>query len=251
MNIIISGAMGAMGQAVASNAAARGITVVAGVDREASDRFPYPVFGSFADCGLSADAILDFSNPAALPGLLAFAQEHKIPCVIATTGMDEAHQKMIADASKVIPIFFTFNMSLGVNLLCALAQKAAQVLGEGFDIEIIEKHHNKKIDAPSGTAIMLANAVSEKTPYTPEYVYDRHAVRKRREPNEIGIHSVRGGTIVGEHEVIFAGTDEVITLSHGAYSKSVFAVGALKAAGFISAEGRSPGLYNMNDMISF
>lgn len=191
MNIIISGAMGAMGQVVASNAAARGITVVARVlTARPADRFPYPVFGSFADCDLSADAILDFSNPAALPGLLAFAQERRIPCVIATTGMDEAHQKMIADASKVIPIFFTFNMSLGVNLLCALAQKAAQVLGEGFDIEIIEKHHNKKIDAPSGTAIMLANAVSEKTPYTPEYVYDRHAVRKRprtkRDRNPLG-----------------------------------------------------------------
>lgn len=251
MNMIISGASGAMGQVLANNAVARGYTVVAGVDREATDRFSYPVFASFADCNIMADVIVDFSNPAALPGLLAFAQEHKIPCVIATTGMDKAHHKMIADAAKNIPIFFTFNMSLGVNLLCALAQKATEVLGEGFDIEIIEKHHNKKIDAPSGTAIMLANSIAEKTPYTPEYVYDRHAVRKRREPNEIGIHAVRGGTIVGEHEVIFAGTDEVITLSHSAYSKSVFAVGALKAAAFIASKERTAGVYSMNDMIAF
>ena len=124
------------------------------------------------------------------------------------------------------------------------------MLGNVFDIEIIEKHHNKKIDAPSGTAIMLANAIAQKTPYTPEYVYDRHSVRKRREPNEIGIHTVRGGTIVGEHEVIFAGTDEVITLSHQAHSKSVFAVGALKAAEFITAPDRTPGLYDMTDMIA-
>ncbi len=251
MNIIISGAAGTMGQVVASNAAARGLHVVAGVDREPTDRFSYPVYGSFADCSVQADAIVDFSNPAALPGMLAFAQKNKIPCVIATTGMDAEHHRMIEEAAKVIPVFFTFNMSLGVNLLCALAQKATEVLGDGFDIEIIEKHHNKKIDAPSGTAIMLANSIAEKTPYSPEYVYDRHAVRKRREPNEIGIHAVRGGTIVGEHEVIFAGTDEVISLSHSAYSKSVFAVGALKAVGFIAEEGRAPGLYDMTDIISF
>lgn len=248
MNIIISGALGAMGRVLGANAAALDIAVTAGVDRETSDSLSYPVYAGFENCPVTADVIVDFSHPSTLPHLLAFAKQHNIPAVIATTGMSEADIAMINDAAKSIPIFFTFNMSLGVNLLCELAKHAASVLGEGFDIEILEKHHNKKIDAPSGTAIMIANSITEALPFEPELVYDRHAVRKRRESTEIGMHAVRGGTIAGAHDVMFCGMDEVITLSHSASSKGVFAIGALKAAKFM-AEGKKPGLYNMKDMI--
>jgi 4-hydroxy-tetrahydrodipicolinate reductase len=247
MNIIISGALGAMGRVVASNALAQGIGVVAGVDRFSSQELPFPVYDRFAQCP-AADVIVDFSHPAALPCLLEFAVHNRIPVVVATTGMSEADIASIHRAAQETAVFFTFNMSLGVNLLVSLVKQAAAVLGDGFDIEIIEKHHNKKIDAPSGTAVMLANALAESPIGEPQFVYDRHAVRQRRGANEIGIHSVRGGTFVGEHEVIFAGVDEIVTLSHSARSKGVFAVGALKAARFIA--GRGPGLYDMEALLS-
>ena len=249
MNIIISGALGAMGRVVGNNAAALGISVAAGVDREDCNTLPYPVYAGFESCPVTADAIIDFSHPSTLPHLLAFSKQHHIPTVIATTGMSDSDIAMISEASKSIPVFFTFNMSLGVNLLCELAKHAAAVLGNGFDIEIIEKHHNKKIDAPSGTAIMMANAITEVLPFKPELVYDRHSERKRREPTEIGMHAIRGGTIVGEHDIMFCGIDEVITLSHSASSKGVFAVGALKAAAFIASD-KMPGLYSMKDMFT-
>ena len=172
-----------------------------------------------------------------------------MPVVIATTGYSPEQIEKIKEFSKTIPIFFTFNMSIGVNLLCSLAQKAAKILGNDFDIEIIEKHHNQKIDAPSGTAIMLANAINTQFGDTLNYEYDRHSKRNKRPKNEIGIHSVRGGTIVGEHDVVFAGRDEVITLSHQALSKEVFAVGALRAAKFIS--NKPAGLYDMNSIMDF
>ena len=247
MKILISGALGAMGRTVAANAAVQDIEVVAGVDREASDALGYPVFNGFANCNIIPDAIIDFSHPSTLPSLLEFAKKNNVPAVIATTGMSDDDIAMIKEASNSIPVFFTFNMSLGVNLLCELAKHAASILGKGFDIEIVEKHHNKKIDAPSGTAIMLANSISESLEYSPELVYDRHSVRKRREPVEIGMHAIRGGTIVGEHDVMFCGTDEVITLSHSASSKAVFAVGALKASKFIASQ--PAGLYDMKAMI--
>lgn len=247
MKIIISGALGAMGRVVAANAKAQEIEVVAGVDRFASDELPYPVYADFAQCP-AADAVIDFSNPAALPSLLDYAVHNKIPTVIATTGMGDADIARIRQAAKEIPLFFTFNMSLGVNLLVSLASQAAAVLGDGYDIEIIEKHHNKKIDAPSGTAVMLADAVAGAVSFQPQFVYERHSVRRRRSPEEIGIHSVRGGTIVGEHEVIFAGMDEIITLSHSARSKGIFAVGALKAARFVA--GCGAGLYDMKSLLA-
>ncbi|HWP51560.1 MAG TPA: 4-hydroxy-tetrahydrodipicolinate reductase [Clostridia bacterium] len=250
MNIIISGALGMMGRVVGTNAATLDISVKAGIDREASNALPYPVYAGFENCPITADVIIDFSHPSNLPHLLAFAKDHQIPAVIATTGMSETDIAMIHEAGRSVPIFFTFNMSLGVNLLCELAKHAAAVLGKGFDVEIIEKHHNKKIDAPSGTAIMLANAVTEALPYEPELVYDRHAVRKQRAFNEIGMHSIRGGTMTGEHEVAFCGMDEVITLTHTASSKSVFAIGALKAAAFLNA-GKIPGVYDMKDLVEF
>ncbi|MFV0498132.1 MAG: 4-hydroxy-tetrahydrodipicolinate reductase [Candidatus Fimivivens sp.] len=250
MNIIISGALGAMGRTVGAAAPKLNITVLAGVDRQENSALPYPVYAGFENTPVVADVIVDFSHPSTLPHLLAFAKENQIPTVIATTGMSEADIAMIQEAAKSVPIFFTFNMSLGVNLLCALARHAADVLGKGFDIEIIEKHHNQKIDAPSGTAIMIANEITAALPYEPELVYDRHAVRKRREFNEIGMHAVRGGTISGEHEILFCGMDEVITLSHAASSKNVFAIGALKAAVFMASD-KTPGLYNMKDILQF
>jgi 4-hydroxy-tetrahydrodipicolinate reductase len=236
-----------MGHVLAKNASEQGFVVVAGVDRVSSNDAPFVVYDRFESCP-QADVIIDFSHPSTLPVLLNYAIKNKIPVVIATTGMSEDDIKKIHLAAQEIPVFFTFNMSLGVNLLAALTTQAAKVLGSNFDIEIVEKHHNKKIDAPSGTAVMLADAVADGLSYTPKYVYERHSVRRRRAPDEIGMHSIRGGTIVGEHSVIFAGEDEVITLSHSAFSKSVFAVGALGAAKFISS--RSAGLYSMKELLA-
>ena len=225
-----------------------GIEIVAGVDKVNTGQ-TFPVFSKFSDITAEADVIIDFSNPVLLDDMLSFAISKQIPVVIATTGYSEAQIEKIKATAEKIPVFFTFNMSIGVNLICSLAKKAANILGEGFDIEIIEKHHNQKIDAPSGTAIMLANAVNSEFEGSKVFEYDRHSKRQKRSKNEIGIHSVRGGTIVGEHDVIFAGHDEVITISHAAHSKEVFAVGAVRAAKFIS--GKTPALYDMNSIMSF
>ncbi len=222
--------------------------IVAGVDLNLNDSFGYPVYDSIDKVTESADVIIDFSHPSCLDGLLRFSAEKKLPLVLATTGFSATQTDNIKAASKDIPLFFTFNMSLGINLLVALSKKAAAVLDGNFDIEIIEKHHNQKIDAPSGTAIMLAEAINATLDNRMMYEYDRHSKREKRPANEIGIHSIRGGNIVGEHEVIFAGHDEVITLSHRATSKEVFAVGAIKAALYM--KGKTPGLYDMNNVIA-
>ena len=246
---ILCGASGKMGGFVASAAENDSeISIVAGVDKVNSGE-KFPVFSSFSDINVDADIIIDFSNVALLDSMLDYALSHNIPLVIATTGYTEEQTGKIKKASEKIPVFFTFNMSVGVNLIAALAKKAASILGDGFDIEIIEQHHNQKIDAPSGTAIMLANAVNSVFGDSLNYEYDRHSVRRKRPKNEIGIHSVRGGTIVGKHDVIFAGHDEVITISHEAQSKEVFAVGAVRAAKFLY--GKKAGLYDMNSMMSF
>ena len=246
---ILCGASGKMGGFVASAAENDSeISIVAGVDKVNSGE-KFPVFSSFADINLDADIIIDFSNVALLDSMLDYALSQNIPLVIATTGYTEEQTGKIKKASEKIPVFFTFNMSVGVNLIAALAKKAASILGDGFDIEIIEQHHNQKIYAPSGTAIMLANAVNSVFNDSLNYEYDRHSVRRKRPKNEIGIHSVRGGTIVGKHDVIFAGHDEVITISHEAQSKEVFAVGAVRAAKFLY--GKKAGLYDMNSMMSF
>lgn len=246
---ILCGASGKMGGFVAAAAQADGeIQVVTGVDK-INNGEKFSIFSSFSDINVKADVIIDFSNPALLDDLLDYAVLNNIPAVIATTGYSDAQIEKIKSAAEKIPIFFTFNMSLGVNLIASLAKKAAQILGDSFDIEIIEKHHNQKLDAPSGTAIMLANAINSVFGDKLNYEYDRHSVRRKRPKNEIGIHSVRGGTIVGEHDVIFAGHDEVITISHQAQSKEVFAVGAVRAAKFLY--GKQSGLYDMNSMMSF
>lgn len=221
--------------------------IIAGIDKFGDKYGEFPIFKSIFDMPEKPDVIIDFSHPSALPDLLSYCKMNNVPAVIATTGYSDEERAQITAASEQIPVFFTFNMSLGINLLAELAKKATQILGGQFDIEIIEKHHNQKKDAPSGTAIMLAEAINGELDNRDHYVYDRHSVRRPRDKDEIGMHSVRGGTIVGEHEIIFAGHDEVITLSHSAQSREVFAVGAVNAAVFLS--GKPAGLYAMSDLI--
>lgn len=250
--IILSGCNGKMGKSVTKSVAeADGIEIVGGIDIYSESLSGYPVFSNpsvvSAEITKKADVIIDFSNPSALAGLLEYAVKNSIPAVISTTGLNDAQINLIKDASAKIPVFFSANMSLGVNLVCELAKKAASVLGDSFDIEIIEMHHNQKIDAPSGTALMIADSIKEELDENVKYEYDRHSKREKRTKNEIGIHAVRGGTITGEHQVIFAGLDEIITISHSARSKELFATGAISAAKFIC--DKPAGLYKMSDMI--
>jgi 4-hydroxy-tetrahydrodipicolinate reductase len=247
--ITVSGATGKMGRVIAGLVGLRNDCAVScGIDRLNPAAYSdFPIFDSFEAITQKPDVIIDFSNPAGLDDILHYCLTTGTPAVLATTGYTSAQIDKIHKASEQIPLFFTFNMSLGINLLVNLSKKAAEVLGSDFDIEIIEKHHNQKIDSPSGTALMLADAVNEVRGGKMINVYDRYSKRKKREGNEIGISSLRGGTIVGEHEMIFCGRDEVITLTHEAYSKEVFAVGAVNAALFIC--GKCPGLYDMGMLI--
>ena len=248
-NIAICGACGKMGRNVYAVIKEReDCKVCAGIDLITESYADFPIVTSPAELPVKPDVIIDFSNPACLDGLLDYCLSTGTPIVIAATGYSDEQIAKIKTAAEQIPVFFTFNMSLGINLLVQLAKKAASVLGDQFDIEIVEKHHNQKIDAPSGTAIMLANAINETLGNSKHYVYDRHSRRQKREKSEIGMHAIRGGTIVGEHDVIFAGNDEVITLSHSAASKSVFAVGAVNAAVFLTAQGA--GLYDMAQLVA-
>lgn len=246
--IILCGANGKMGKVIQSVVNAReNCEIVAGVDFN-TESSTFPVYKTLDEIKEDADVIIDFSNPALLKSLLDYSVSKKIPVVIATTGYDENQKEMIQKASKDTPVFFTYNMSMGINLLANLAKKAVSVLGNDFDIEIVEKHHNQKIDAPSGTALMLADAMCEEIDSPMTYEYDRHSKREKRTKNEIGMHAVRGGTIVGEHDIIFAGRDEIITLSHSARSKEIFAVGAVNAALFM-ADNKTAGMYSMKEMI--
>ena len=249
IDIILCGSGGKMGSFVADAVKKeKNMQVVAGIDIYNNGQ-SFPVFEKFNDINISANLIIDFSNPQILDDMLDYAISNNVGVVIATTGYNNTQIEKIKSAANKIPVFFTFNMSLGVNLICSLAKRAASILGDGFDIEIVEKHHNQKIDAPSGTAIMLANAINSEFSNKKQFEYDRHSKRQKRSQNEIGIHSIRGGTIVGEHDVIFSGHDEVITISHSAYSREVFAVGAVKAAKFLS--DKKVGLYDMNNIMSF
>ena len=246
--IIISGCAGRMGQVVESICVADpDITIVAGFDVNSVER-DYPVFRSPADFSGEADAVIDFSNPAALDSLLSFCTERKIPLVLATTGFSDAQLGQIKEASQQVAIFRSANMSLGINVLLELVKKAATVLGDSYDIEIVEKHHNRKVDAPSGTALMIADAAASGLNFKPEYIYDRHSVRQSRDKKEIGISAVRGGTIVGVHEIMFAGRDEIIEIKHTAMSREIFANGAVKAAKYLAA-GRAPGMYDMSMLV--
>lgn len=222
--------------------------IVAGVDAIVSEGFPFPVFQDIADCTVDADVVIDFSNAKAVDHLLDVCVERKLPVVLCTTGLSgEQLEKMKKDSEKVA-ILKSANMSLGINLLLKLLKEITPVLaGAGFDIEIVEKHHNQKLDAPSGTALALADSINEASKQAYTYVYDRSRERKLRDKKEIGISAVRGGTIVGDHDVIFAGTDEVITLQHTAYSRAVFGKGAVQAAKFLA--GKPAGLYDMSNVI--
>lgn len=225
------------------------IEIVAGVDPYLELPNTYPVFANINECNVTTDVVIDFSTASAVRPLIDYCLNQKLPAVICTTGLSEEDTTYLKEASKHIPIFFSANMSLGVNLLIALAKRATEILGDsGFDIEIIEKHHNQKIDAPSGTALAIADAINDTLNHEYTYRYDRSTIRERRPKKEIGIHAVRGGTIVGEHDILFAGNDEFITLSHQATSKEVFANGSIKAAKFLAH--KTPGLYNMDHLLN-
>ena len=248
-NIILCGCGGRMGQAIVrATEKSEELRVVAGVDVGADAIAPacaFPVYTSVSDFPEHADVIVDFSHHTALPSLLDYAVRTNTPLVVATTGHTEEELCAMKEASEKVAIFFSRNMSIGINLMIELCKTAAKTLGVAFDVEIIEKHHNQKLDAPSGTALMIADALCEDAEHP--YVYDRHAERRKRERGEIGLHAVRGGNIVGEHEVMFCGQNEIVTLSHSAASREVFASGALRAARFM--QGKGPGFYNMDDVI--
>ena len=245
---IMHGCNGKMGQVIAGlirdDAA---IELVAGVDPYTGVENPFPVFKSIQECDVEADVIIDFAAAAAVDSLLAYCVEKKVPCVLCTTGLSEEQLKKVEEASKEVAILKSANMSLGVNVLLSLCKKAAVVLHDNFDIEIVEMHHNQKLDAPSGTALLLANGINQMLPIAAEYEYNRQPKREKRPKNQIGIHSLRGGTVVGEHSVIFAGHNETLTLSHSASSREVFACGALRAAKYL--RGKEHGKYSMDDLI--
>ena len=226
------------------------IEIVAGIDTFQGITNEYPVFASLKECKVEAEVVIDFSNASAVDELLETCVERNLPVVLCTTGLSEEQLQKVEDAGRKVAVLRSANMSLGINLLMKLLKEAAAVLAPaGFDIELVEKHHNQKLYAPSGTAVALADSVNEALNNEYTYKYDRSQERKKREKNEIGIVAVRGGTIVGEHDVIFAGADEVITFQHTAYSKAVFGKGAVEAAKYLA--GKPAGMYGMNDVIQF
>lgn len=249
LDVIICGIGGRMGRTVYEAARNAGdISAVAGVDTYCEPAYPFPLFTSFAACTVAADTVIDFSRPEALGGILDYCRRSGSAAVLCTTGYGEEHKRQIEGAAADgLRLFQSSNMSVGVNLLNKLVKLAAEALGENYDIEIVEKHHNKKADSPSGTALTLANSANSAFGGRKKYVYGRHAAAGGRENSEIGIHAVRGGTIPGEHEVIFAGPDEIITLSHTALSRAIFAEGALRAARFLA--DKPAGLYSMADLV--
>jgi 4-hydroxy-tetrahydrodipicolinate reductase len=247
--IIMHGCNGHMGQVITDICRSDDqVEIVAGVDMVDNRDNGYPVFTDIDACDVPADAIIDFSATAAIDKLLDYSETKGIPVVLCTTGLSPEQLTRVGNTAKKVAVLKSANMSLGINTLMKLLKDAANVFAPaGFDIEIVEKHHNQKLDAPSGTAIALADSINEARNNEYEYVYDRSQVRKKRDKKELGISAVRGGTIVGEHEVIFAGIDEVIEIKHTAYSKSVFAKGAVEAAKFLA--GKPAGMYDMSDVI--
>lgn len=249
VKMIMHGCNGKMGRVITELVNAdENVEIVAGVDTYMGTPNAYPVFAKVEECDVEADVVVDFSNAAAVDGLLAYCRAKNLPVVLCTTGLSEEQLAKVEETAKETAVLRSANMSLGINLLMKLLQDAAKVLApSGFDVELVEKHHNQKLDAPSGTALALADAVNAALNQEYTYNYDRSKERKKREKKEIGIAAVRGGTIVGEHEVLFAGTDEVIEFKHTAYSRSVFAKGALEAAKFLA--GKPSGMYDMSDVI--
>lgn len=248
-NIVICGIGGKMGLKILETLQNfDDVACVAGIDAYADkSKFSVPVFDKPQDINVKADVIVDFSRPEALNGLLSYATENNVALVLATTGYTKEQEDAVKAASEKVAIFRASNMSVGVNLLVHLCKKAAAILGDGFDVEIVETHHNKKVDSPSGTALTLANAIKEEKEGS-YLTFGRHGGDTKRKKDEIGVHAVRGGTIVGKHEVHFFGEDEVVTLTHEAHSKAVFAQGAIRAAAFVA--GRKPGLYSMPDLVA-
>lgn len=246
---IMHGCNGRMGQAITGLVKGDdAIEIVAGVDTYTEVSNTYPVYGSIEKCDVEADVVIDFSNAGAVDGLLDYCVEKGLPVVLCTTGLTEEQLKRVEQAAQKIAVLRSANMSVGINLLMKVLQDVAKVLAPaGYDIELVERHHNQKLDAPSGTALALADSINEAMDNEFEYVYDRSQVRKKRDRKEIGISAVRGGTIVGEHEIIFAGPDEVIEFKHTAYSRSVFGKGAVEAAKYLA--GRPAGHYDMSDVI--
>lgn len=249
IKVLMHGCNGRMGQMIAGLLKDdKEAEIVAGVDTFDGIANPFPVFSRIGDCDVKADVVIDFSNAGAVDGVLDYCVATKTPVVLCTTGLSEGQLAKVEEAAKETAILKSANMSLGINLLLKLLKEAAPILSEaGFDIEIVEKHHNQKLDAPSGTAVALADAINEAENGAYTYVYDRSQVRQKRGAKELGISAVRGGTIVGDHDVIFAGTDEVITFEHRAYSRAVFGKGAIQAAKFLA--GKPAGRYDMSDVI--
>lgn len=249
IKILMHGCNGKMGRMITEIVKSdENAEITAGIDTYTGTENEYPVFESVDQCNVDVDVVIDFSNAAAVDSLLDYCVEKKLPVVLCTTGLSGDQLRKVDEASEKTAVLKSANMSLGVNLLLKLLQDAAKVLApSGFDVELVEKHHNQKVDAPSGTALALADAVNGALNGEYHYVYDRSQVRQKREKKEIGISAVRGGTIVGEHEVIFAGTDEVIEFKHTAFSRSVFGKGAVEAAKFLA--GKTSGMYDMSDVI--
>lgn len=248
IKIILNGCSGKMGKMViASTSQFENIEIVAGIDKFKTE-LGFPIFDCSDDVNVEYDVLLDFSRADALKGLLNLTEKTKKPLVICSTGFSKEDLDLIDEKSKILPLFRSANMSLGINLINSLLKKVAPLLYGNYDIEIVEKHHNQKVDSPSGTAILLADTIKDSLEDETQYVYGRQG-HKKRETNEIGIHAIRGGSIVGDHDVIFAGTGEVIELTHKAISREVFAVGALKACEYMSKVSK-PGLYNMDDVIN-
>jgi 4-hydroxy-tetrahydrodipicolinate reductase len=249
LNVILHGCNGKMGKTLQNIIAQEpDISVIAGIDLNmSSEPVPFKLYMSPLDCETKADVIIDFSNHEAVEDLLTYCVKAKVPVVIATTGLGDKELELIWKASEEIPVFHSANMSLGINVLSKMLKTAVPVLEEDFNIEIVEKHHCKKADSPSGTALLLANAINDAASIKKEFIFGRHSKNDQCKISEMGIHSIRGGSIPGEHTVIFAGPDEVIEVTHTVYSREIFAHGALKAAKFIVA--KSSGLYTMEDMM--
>jgi len=248
IKIVLAGCNGHMGRVVTELVKNdNDVTITAGVDINTVQQSDYPVYSNPCEITEEADVVVDFSSPAALLSLLEYSKNKNIPVILCATGYTDEQTEKIKEAAAHIPVFRSGNMSLGINLLADLIKRACNVLGEDFDVEIVERHHRRKVDAPSGTALMLADAAAEALPYTPDYVYERESKNKPRDKKEIGISAVRGGTVVGVHDVIFAGQDEVIELRHTASSRDIFAVGTLKAVKYIF--NKPPGLYNMKNVL--
>ncbi|MBR5753152.1 MAG: 4-hydroxy-tetrahydrodipicolinate reductase [Clostridia bacterium] len=250
-NILLNGYLGRMGRVILELSKERDdLEVIAGVDYKVPEDevFSFSTYTDYSSVETRPDVIIDFSNPAALDAVLGYALSENVPVILCTTGFSETQLAQIDEASKSVPVFFSANMSIGVNLIAELAKKAAEILYPGYNIEIVEAHHNQKLDAPSGTALMLANEIASVLPEKVDYETNRAAKREKRPIDEIGIHAIRAGTIVGEHEILFGGPDEVIKISHHAASRKIFANGALNAAAWIV--GRPAGLYSMKDLIA-